>query len=258
MILQDLLKESSHHELEESSGYSFDGSWTPDLVFSKLWLARELSQILQQNQVKEIPVAYILGSWWGNQAVIFDRMNLPIGKVINVEKNSQWLQASEQLLKAMTSYQVQSMLADANKLDYRQLAGPSVVVNTSLNDMPDSGWYDHIPAGTLVVLQGRNNSGGRYEFDSTADLLKRYPLDPVLYQGSMKLEDPETQYTRYMAIGVKPEQQLDELTFLGSPCTKDCSGHRAGYNWSKARGGIQSASWSRSFNNGAALAAAGR
>ena len=53
-------------------------------------------------------------------------------------------------------------------------------------------------------------------------------------------------------------EQLDELTFLGSPCTKDCSGHRAGYNWSKGRGKIHAASWSQSFNNGAALAAAGR
>ena len=34
----------------------------------------------------------------------------------------------------------------------------------------------------------------------------------------------------------KPQQELDELSFLGSPCTKDCSGHRAGYAWSKARG----------------------
>lgn len=54
------------------------------------------------------------------------------------------------------------------------------------------------------------------------------------------------------------EEQLDELDFMGSPCTKDCSGHRAGYAWSRARGGVQAASWSPSFNNGAAIAAAGR
>lgn len=45
------------------------------------------------------------------------------------------------------------------------------------------------------------------------------------------------------------------LTFKGSPCTKDCSGHEAGYKWSQHRGGVQSASWSQSFNNGAAIAA---
>lgn len=54
------------------------------------------------------------------------------------------------------------------------------------------------------------------------------------------------------------EQQLDELSFLGSPCTKDCSGHRAGYYWSATKGNRTASSWSQSFNNGAALRAAGK
>jgi 8-oxo-dGTP pyrophosphatase MutT (NUDIX family) len=54
------------------------------------------------------------------------------------------------------------------------------------------------------------------------------------------------------------KQELDELSFLGSPCTKDCSGHRAGYSWSKARGNRNAMSHSNSFNNGARLAAQGK
>lgn len=54
------------------------------------------------------------------------------------------------------------------------------------------------------------------------------------------------------------EQQLDELQFLGSQCTKDCSGHRAGYEWSARKGNINAASWSPSFNKGAALRNAGK
>jgi hypothetical protein len=55
------------------------------------------------------------------------------------------------------------------------------------------------------------------------------------------------------------EQQLDELSFLGSPCTKDCSGHRAGYAWSKSKGGVPGNSpFSPSFNNGANLFVAGK
>jgi hypothetical protein len=46
---------------------------------------------------------------------------------------------------------------------------------------------------------------------------------------------------------------LNELTFMGSECTKDCSGHRAGYAWAK-RNKRKAASWSPSFNKGAALA----
>lgn len=53
-------------------------------------------------------------------------------------------------------------------------------------------------------------------------------------------------------------EPLEELSFLGSPCTKDCSGHRAGYAWSQKRSGRQPASWSDSFNRGAALFAAGK
>ena len=54
------------------------------------------------------------------------------------------------------------------------------------------------------------------------------------------------------------EEQLDELNFLGSECTKDCSGHRAGYDWSKRKGLRQANSWSPSFNKGAGLAVAGK
>ena len=53
--------------------------------------------------------------------------------------------------------------------------------------------------------------------------------------------------------------QLDELNFLGSPCTKDCSGHRAGYAWSQSKGGASGTSpFSPSFNNGANLFVAGK
>ena len=74
-------------------------------------------------------------------------------------------------------------------------------------------------------------------------------------------EDPNPERrgkAKNVATKVK-EEQLDELTFLGSECTKDCSGHRAGYNWSRAQGGVDGMSpWSPSFNKGAALAKAGK
>ena len=55
------------------------------------------------------------------------------------------------------------------------------------------------------------------------------------------------------------QEQLDELSFLGSECTKDCSGHRAGYEWSSRKGNIPGNSpYSPSFNKGANLRAAGK
>ena len=53
------------------------------------------------------------------------------------------------------------------------------------------------------------------------------------------------------------DNKLNELTFMGSQCTKDCSGHRAGYAWSRARGGQDANSpFSPSFNKGSAIGTA--
>jgi len=50
------------------------------------------------------------------------------------------------------------------------------------------------------------------------------------------------------------QDTLNELEFLGSPCTKDCSGHRAGYAWSQSKGGrVAQSPFSPSFNNGSQL-----
>ena len=55
------------------------------------------------------------------------------------------------------------------------------------------------------------------------------------------------------------KDELNELSFLGSPCTKDCSGHRAGYAWSERKGGrVANSPWSPSFNKGSQLQVDGK
>jgi hypothetical protein len=76
------------------------------------------------------------------------------------------------------------------------------------------------------------------------------------YKSSINCANPKGFSQRAHCAGRRKnedEEVLDELSFKGSPCTKDCSGHRAGYEWSQRKGGVDAASWSRSFTNGAAL-----
>jgi len=59
---------------------------------------------------------------------------------------------------------------------------------------------------------------------------------------------------------MKIQELLNELTFKGSQCTKDCSGHEAGFNH-QVKKGTSSDSFSPhspSFNKGAAIARADR
>ena len=192
MILEDIFA------LDESSGSSLDGSFTRDLVFSKLWLMRELARIQPQ-----VSTMYVLGSWYGNLALFLNRYpRVRVDQIINVETNQERLDSGEHLLNQAGAGNVEHMLKDANDLDYRQLDRDSVVVNTSLNDIKGQDWFENIPPGTLVVMQARDQVENE-QFNSPNDIEQKFPLSQVLYSGSLALEDPETEYTRFMIIGVK-------------------------------------------------------
>jgi hypothetical protein len=51
------------------------------------------------------------------------------------------------------------------------------------------------------------------------------------------------------------EEQLEELSFHGSKCTQDCSGHKAGFDWEKRKNlNTRQQTPSNSFNNGTQIA----
>ena len=52
MIAQEILTHQS--DLDESSGYSLAGSFTRDLIASKVWLLKELEKIQQYYNRREI------------------------------------------------------------------------------------------------------------------------------------------------------------------------------------------------------------
>ena len=129
--------------------------------------------------------------------------------------------------------------------------------------------FGDIPAGSTVITTlspCSEDMEERYN-ESCTDLLEQHGIKKV-YAG---YQDPTQDSNSNVIITDNPQIQelcqkfaetflptkLDELSFLGSQCTKDCSGHRAGYKWYK-QNGRQPTSWSPSFNKGAALAQAGK
>lgn len=185
-------------DLTESSGYSLRGSFTHDLVTSKVWLLQQLAKI-----APKFGTVYVLGSWFGNISLYMHLLPLiKSNKIINVERNKDMLVQSQRMLHHIGADHVAHMLADANDLDYRRLDSDGIVINTSLTDMPGRAWFDNIPKGTLVVMQARDHDPGQ-QFYSTQDILDKFPMSEVIYQGSLDLSDPETNYTRFMVIGRK-------------------------------------------------------
>jgi hypothetical protein len=184
--------------VNESSGYSLEGSFTPDLIKSKVWLLTELARIAPR-----VGTIYVLGSWYGNLGILLalDPV-IEYKRLINVETDKQFLQASQRIHNHLGMGNTEYMLKDANDLDYRQLGPDGVVINTSLTDMQGQAWFDRIPVGTLVVMQSRDHDPGN-EAHSTQDIIDRFPLSEIIYDGELDLQDPETEYTRYMVIGIR-------------------------------------------------------
>lgn len=190
MILNEL------YALEESSGYSLQGSFTHDLTTSKVWLIQELARIKPT-----ITTLYILGSWYGNLALYMTLdPEVKVKKFINVETDQSMLDQSKRMLDHVGARNIEYMFKDANDLDYRQLGMDGAVINTSLTDIDGEDWFRNIPDGTLVVMQARDHDPG-YQYHSTDDILQKFPLSQVMYQGKLKLKDPETHYHRFMVIG---------------------------------------------------------
>ena len=185
-------------KVNESSGYSLEGSFTPDLIESKVWLLKELGQISP-----ELDTVYILGSWYGNLALYMHlQPTVKYNQIINVETDQDMLNQSQRMLDHIGADRVEYMLKDANKLDYQQLGKQGAVINTSLTDMSGTAWFEHIPTGTLVVMQARNRDPGE-QYNSTQDIVDKFPLTQVYYTGTRDLQDPETDYQRFMVIGRK-------------------------------------------------------
>ena len=176
--------------LREFSPDTVSGSFDRGLVFNKLWMIHELAKIKDT-----FSTIYILGSWYGNLSILLARSRIDYDHIVNVDTDADRVRQGQAIARHMhMADHIESMTADANTVDYRQLDSNGLVVNCSIHDMPNSGWFDHIPQGVMVALQSRTDVD--HDIDS-------YALKPKLYDGTWELEDPETQYNSLLRIGIR-------------------------------------------------------
>jgi hypothetical protein len=176
-------------KLLEFSPSTIPGSFGRGLVFTKLWLLHELEKI--QDQFSTI---YILGSWYGNMSILLAKSRIQYNHIVNVDRNVDRTRAAKRMGRMLNIANTEYMAKDANGLDYQQLDQDGLVINTSCHDIENQGWFDHIPAGVMVALQSRDDVD--HDFGD-------YDLSRILYQGQRSAQDPETDYTSLLQIGVK-------------------------------------------------------
>ena len=183
----------------EESPNTLGGSFTPDLVSSKTWLARRLSAELGTDSAGDI---YILGAWYGNMGIFLQEAGVNFDHLVMVETQPQLLNTARQLLEPLYQQgRLKLILGRAEQIDYPNK--PITVINTSANDM-SRAWLQLVPQGTLTVIQSRDNvKDVKVVTDTAAQFYAKFPLENTVYWGQRRLRDPETRYTRFMKIGYK-------------------------------------------------------
>ena len=182
-----------------------DGSFARSLNLSKLWMCDMLKRLMRQNNIKEFKQVYSLGSWYGNMALFMLLKQIPFKVLVDVDTDREPLDASQAAFDQLAPHKrIVSLCEDANKLHYF-CSPPSLVINNSTNNMRNEGWFDNIPKGTIVALQGRSNEP-QNELNTCRNLdefNRTHPLRQTAFVGSLSLEDPGDAYHRWMKIGIK-------------------------------------------------------
>jgi hypothetical protein len=171
----------------ESSPATLRGSCSDDLLISKLHLARALKNLGHDNHDR----IYNLGSWYGNMAPILSRQGIKFNRLLNVDRNPDVVANASKVADHFDiGHLIKHLTGDVNKLRYKN---PSIIINTSCNDIEGSEWFNRIPDGTLVALQTRD----------TPNFKTLFPLKETLHFSKLRLQDPEEKYTRLTWIGIK-------------------------------------------------------
>jgi len=204
-----LLRDMTKNTVVEASPNTLEGSFTPDLVESKTWLAKMLAKGLKGKNAGTI---YVLGSWYGNMGIFLQQAGVKFDKLVLIEPNEKWLMHSKELLDTLNDEGKLVLIHQkAEDVVYEK---PGVVINTSCNETGPV-FLTKLPDNMLCLLQARNNVDD--VLISTEDLQEfdeLFPLGKTYYTGERELADPETDYTRYMKIG-RAGKALSETASTG-------------------------------------------
>jgi hypothetical protein len=169
-------------------------------IGSKIWLCEELERLNWHSSL-----TYIYAGWYGITAFLLlgrGRFNVDKIRSLDIDPaceaiadliNENWI-CQEWKFKAFTQ--------DCN--NYQGQYG-DLIINTSTEHFHSRDWYNNIPAGTRVVLQGNNMPHDDHFVHSTSaeDFAKDYNLSTVDFIGSKDFVYPDWSFTRFMLIGTK-------------------------------------------------------
>lgn len=169
-------------------------------ISSKIWLCEELEK--SYNQIDTI---WIYGGWYGITAFLLrSRGNINIKSIRSFDLDPSCEIVADVINEnwKWKNWEFKSVTADCNSLKPDSI---DLIINTSTEHFDSLDWWENIPKGTLVALQGNNMKHDDHViyFSSLKKFLSTFKLTDVRYQGQLDFSYPDWKFSRFMLIGVK-------------------------------------------------------
>jgi len=171
-------------------------------IGSKIWLCEELERLFDS-----IDSVWIYGGWYGISAFLLQsRGNIRIGEIRSYDLDPQCEAVADMINEnwVIDNWKFKSKTQDCNLLDL-DWNGPDLIINTSTEHFECLDWWNNIPSGTTVALQGNDMPHEDHHIHSSSleEFVKTYPVSTLLYRGQREFKYPSWKFTRFMLIGVK-------------------------------------------------------
>lgn len=179
---------------------ALDAMWSGQLD-SKAWLVNHMYDCVMPSAPVNV---YVFGGWIGILSNMILQSGICVKSIYNIDIDP-WCEriASDvNKIHEMDNGKFKAITGDMCEFEYPPQHRPDIVINTSTEhvtqDVYDE-WYDEIPKGTLVVIQGNNYFDCDEHIRCSKNLqefMNQNHVDGPFFKGELETD----MYTRYMCI----------------------------------------------------------
>jgi hypothetical protein len=182
---------------------------------SKLWLVSELKKLNV-----DLGTIFLCAGWYGTLAVMLFENNFKIKKIRSFDIDPTTVNIADTFNKSwvMQDWKYKAINDNILNIDYsgynysavrsngticELYDVPDTIINTSCEHIENfTEWYNKIPTGKLIILQGNNYFEIKEHVNCSHnlnDFSLKAPMSTTLFEGDLDLP----KYKRFMKIGIK-------------------------------------------------------
>jgi len=168
-------------------------------ISSKIWLCKELEKT---RWISKSTAIY--GGWYGITAfLLLSRSKFKVKKIRSYDVDPACESMADLINEnwVWQDWKFKAVTEDCNNIQPQA----DLIINTSTEHFDTNHWFNNIPKGTRVVLQGNNMKHDDHVVNSKNinAFINNYPLSQIKYKGQLDFEYPSWSFSRFMIIGTK-------------------------------------------------------